>query len=158
MKKPALLLACALLAGCEGTPTDLNYKTIVGGASAAACAVGGYLLGRDTQLGGANSALLGGLACGLIGTAIGQVLDERELEQAAEAKQRALQTGEPQYWESETTEIVGTSRVVEGNIQVADRPGARCAKTVDEVTLPDGSVERVTSTSCLGGDGAWETI
>ena len=72
MKKPALLLACTLLAGCETTDGLPNYQTlgtVVGGAG---CAALGWVLGEGTQLGRQNSALLGGLACAIAGSALGQ--------------------------------------------------------------------------------------
>ena len=145
----SILVAAVLVAGCAGGISE-NPKTAIGAAGGAAA---GGLIGAAA--GGSPAAIAGGVILGgLAGGAIGNVLDQRDHQLAAQAAQQALErtpTGTAVPWTNPDNGHSGVVTPVR-TYQVAD--GSYCREYRQSVTV-GGQQQQSYGTACRQPDGSW---
>jgi surface antigen len=114
--------------------------------------VGGLIAGAA----GANPAAIAASVIGgmLIGGLVGNMLDQRDKQMAAEAAHRAMEsapTGKPVAWQNPDTGHSGTVTPTK-TYQRAD--GTYCREYQTTVVI-DGKQERATGAACRQPDGTW---
>ncbi|WP_417912394.1 glycine zipper domain-containing protein [Candidatus Electronema sp. TJ] len=144
MKKTHLIaaaLSTLLLSSC------LSNKAQVGGVGgAAAGALAGQAIGRDTQ-----STLLGAGIGAILGYAIGNEMDKYDQQQLMSAYDRAP-SGQPVAWTNPDT-----SNQYQVIPQPAyNGPNNQVCRKAEIVAVIDGRTERTYSTACRNSYGQWQ--
>ena len=139
------------LAACENS--QFGQKTQIGAAGGAAA---GGLIAAATGTGAAGIAagvILGGLA----GGALGNYLDQRDRELAAQTTQNQLehgQTGQSAEWVNPDSGHRGT---VTPTRTYQSSSGQDCRDFTQTVTV-DGRTETASGTACRQADGSWKVV
>jgi surface antigen len=145
-----VLIASIVVAGCAGGPAE-NPKTTVGALGGAAA---GGLIGAAAA-GHSPAAIAGGVILGgLAGGAVGNLLDQRDRQLAAQTAQRALETaptGTVVPWTNPDNGHAGVVTPVR-TYQVAD--GGYCREYQQVVTVGNQQQEAY-GTACRQPDGSW---
>jgi surface antigen len=149
LKGVAVVILVALVTtGCA--TMEANPKTTVGAAG------GGLVGGLIAAAAGGNPAAIAASVIGgmLIGGVVGNMLDQRDKQMAAEAAHRAMEsapTGKPVAWQNPDSGHSGTVTPTR-TYQQAD--GTYCRDYQTTVVI-DGKNERATGTACRQPDGSW---
>ncbi|MCP4328136.1 MAG: hypothetical protein GY791_06845 [Alphaproteobacteria bacterium] len=152
-KRSTTLATAVIVLGAVTACQNVGTKTQVGAAGGAAA---GGLLAAATGTGAAGIAagvLLGGLA----GGAIGNMLDQRDQEMAAQSTQQALesgQTGQQTQWVNPDS---GHSGTVQPTRTYQTSSGQYCRDFQQTVTV-NGRTETATGTACRQADGTWQVV
>lgn len=187
MKSQCVLLCIVFLtlAGCEGMKS-MNKETMgsIGGGvlGAAGGAAVGAAIFKDNTTGMLIGSAVGALAGALVGNRIGAMLDERDKKKHEEAVAKALETGQPQSWNSSDTgasgqvavkEPVATPVVAAPTTKPVTQPavvketesapptpqvastGRLCRTVTQTIKLKDGTTKTEDLTACKGPNG-WE--
>ncbi len=143
------LILAVLVVGCA----EVGQKTTIGGLGGAAA---GGLIAAATS--GNPAAIAGGvLLGGLLGGAVGNVLDQRDKQMAAQAAHQALEaapSGVAVPWRNPDSGHTGAITPVR-TYQVAD--GSYCREYQQVVTI-GGQQERSYGTACRQPDGSWKIV
>ena len=151
-KGVAVMVLVAILAtGCASM--EANPKTTVGAAG------GGLVGGLIAAAAGGNPAAIAASVIGgmLIGGAVGNLLDQRDKQMAAEAAHRAMETaptGKPVAWSNPDS---GHSGTVTPTKTYQTASGTYC-REYQTTVLIDGKQERATGTACRQSDGSWKIV
>lgn len=151
-RSTAVVVLVALLAtGCA--TMEANPKTTVGAAG------GGLVGGLIAAAAGGNPAAIAASVIGgmLIGGAVGNLLDQRDKQMAAEAAHRAMETaptGKPVAWSNPDS---GHSGTVTPTKTYQTASGTYC-REYQTTVLIDGKQERATGTACRQSDGSWKIV
>ena len=140
-----------LTAGCA--TMEQNPKTSIGAIG------GGALGGLIAAAAGGNAATIAASAVGgiLLGGLVGNLLDERDKRLAAEAAQRALETGptgSPVSWKNPDSGHYGTVTPMK-TYQTAS--GSYC-REYQTTVIVDGKQEAGYGTACRQPDGSWKIV
>jgi surface antigen len=152
LKGVAVIVLVAILGtGCA--TMEANPKTTVGAAG------GGLVGGLIAAAAGGNPAAIAASVIGgmLIGGMVGNLLDQRDKQMAAEAAHRAMETaptGKPVAWSNPDSGHSGTVTPTK-TYQTAD--GTYC-REYQTTVLIDGKQERATGTACRQADGSWKVV
>jgi len=145
----SIVVVTVLVAGCAGGIGE-NPKTAIGAAGGAAA---GGLIGAVAS--GSPAAIAGGVILGgLAGGAVGNLLDQRDHQLAAQAAQQALEkapTGTAVPWTNPDNGHAGVVTPVR-TYQVAD--GSYCREYQQTVTV-GGQQQQSHGTACRQPDGSW---
>ncbi len=146
-----VVLIAILTTGCA--TIEENPKTTIGAVG------GGTLGGLIAAAAGGNAAVIAASTIGgiLLGGVIGNMLDERDKRMAAEAAQRALETGptgQPVTWQNPDNGHYGSVTPVK-TYQTAS--GSYCREYQQIVTI-DGKQEKAYGTACRQPDGSWKVV
>jgi surface antigen len=149
LKATAIIALLAIpVMGCE-TMQD-NPKTTIGGLGGAA--FGGLIA---AAAGGGGPAIAGAVIGGaLLGGLAGNMLDQRDKRLAAEAQQRALEsgpTGKPVAWTNPDNGHSGTITPV----RTYQSGGTYCREFQTNVVI-DGKPDKAYGTACRQPDGSWK--
>jgi surface antigen len=156
---PFLILA-VIVAGCQsvgqgienvGQSIENNPKTTAG---AALGAIGAGLIGYAAG-GGAAGIIGGALLGGLIGGAIGNHLDQKDKQLAAENAQRTLETartGNTTIWHNPDNGHSGTFTPTR-TYQTSS--GQYCRQYTQSIDI-DGEQHQAYGTACREPDGSWK--
>lgn len=143
------MLVIVTLTGCEAVQS--NPKTAIGAGGGAL--VGGLIAAAAHGHPAAIAAsVIGG---GLLGGLVGNCLDERDKQMAADTAQRALDTaptGTTVGWQNPDT---GNSGTVTPTRTYQTASGTYCREYQDTATI-DGKPEQVKGTACRQPDGSWK--
>jgi surface antigen len=146
-----LVVAVIAAAGCADV--SQNPKTALGAAGGAAA--GGLIAAAAS---GNPAAIAGGVILGgLAGGAIGNALDQRDHQLAAQAAQQALEVapvGSPVPWTNPDNGHTGTVTPVR-TYQVAS--GGYCREYQQIVTV-GGQQQQSYGTACRQPDGSWKVV
>jgi len=145
------VLVAILLTGCA--EMQANPKTTIGAAG------GGTVGGLIAAAAGGNPAAIAASVIGgiLIGGMVGNLLDQRDKQMAAEAAHRAMEstpTGKPVAWSNPDSGHSGTVTPTK-TYQTAN--GTYC-REYQTTVLIDGKQERATGTACRQADGSWRVV
>jgi surface antigen len=144
-----IVVVVVVATGCA----EVGQKTTIGGLGGAAA--GGLIAAAAS---GSPTAIAGGVILGgLLGGAVGNVLDQRDKQLATQAAQRALETapsGVAVPWTNPDSGHAGAITPVR-TYQVAD--GAYCREYQQVVTI-GGQPERSYGTACRQPDGSWKIV
>ena len=152
LKGVAVILLVAILAtACA--EMQANPKTTIGAAG------GGTVGGLIAAAAGGNPAAIAASVIGgiLIGGMVGNLLDQRDKQMAAEAAHRAMEsapTGKPVAWSNPDSGHSGTVTPTK-TYQTAN--GTYC-REYQTTVLIDGKQERATGTACRQADGSWRVV
>ena len=152
LKGVAVVILVALMtSGCA--TMEANPKTTVGAAG------GGLVGGLIAAAAGGNPAAIAASVIGgiLIGGMVGNLLDQRDKQMAAEAAHRAMETaptGKPVAWKNPDSGHSGTVTPTK-TYQTAN--GTYC-REYQTTVLIDGKQERATGTACRQPDGSWRVV
>ncbi len=142
------LLIIIAATGCA--TIEENPKTAIGGLGGAA--FGGLIA---AAAGGGGAAIAGAVIGGaLLGSLVGNMLDQRDKRLQAEAAQRAFETapsGKPVAWSNPDSGHSGTITPT----QTYQSSGAYCREYQQTVTI-DGKQEKSYGTACRQPDGSWK--
>ncbi len=145
----AVVTLAFLSAGCA-TIRD-NPKATVGGLGAAAA--GGLIA---AAAGGHTTAIVGGvLLGGLLGSAVGNVLDQRDKELHMREAQIALEssrTGQASAWQNPDS---GNSGTFTPTRTYQERDGRYCREYTEEIVIA-GEKQQSYGTACRMPDGSWQ--
>jgi surface antigen len=146
-----VVLIGILTAGCA--TMEENPKTSIGAIG------GGALGGLIAAAAGGNAATIAASAVGgiLLGGLVGNLLDERDKRLAAEAAQRALETGptgNPVSWKNPDSGHYGTVTPMK-TYQTAS--GSYC-REYQTTVIVDGKQEAGYGTACRQPDGSWKIV
>lgn len=146
-----LALVAILTTGCAEIQS--NPKTAIGAGG------GGLVGGLIAAAAGANPAAIAASVIGgmLIGGMVGNLLDQRDKQLAAEAAHRAMETaptGKPVAWQNPDSGHSGTVTPTK-TYQTAN--GTYC-RDYQTTVLIDGKQERATGTACRQPDGSWKVV
>ena len=143
-----LMLIIVAATGC-GT-IESNPKTSIGGLGGAA--FGGLIA---AAAGGGGAAIAGSVIGGaLLGGLVGNMLDQRDKQMAAEAQRRALETaptGKPVAWNNPDSGHSGTVTPT----RTYQSGGTYCREYQQTVTV-GGNQEKAYGTACREPDGSWK--
>ncbi len=146
-----LALLAILTSGCA--TMQENPKTTIGAAGGGA--LGGLIAAAAGGSGAAIAAsVIGGI---LVGGLVGNLLDQRDKQMAAEAANRAMETaptGKPVAWKNPDSGHSGTVTPTR-TYQTAN--GNYCRDYQTTVTI-DGKQERASGTACRQPDGTWRVV
>src|SRR5512143_3642870 len=151
-RSTAVVVLVAIVAtGCA--TMEANPKTTVGAAG------GGLVGGLIAAAAGGNPAAIAASVIGgmLIGVMVGNLLDQRDKQMAAEAAHRAMEstpTGKPVAWKNPDSGHSGTVTPTK-TYQTAN--GTYC-REYQTTVLIDGKQERATGTACRRADGSWRVV
>jgi len=152
LKGVAVVVLVAILGtGCA--TMEANPKTTVGAAG------GGLVGGLIAAAAGGNPAAIAASVIGgmLIGGMVGNLLDQRDKQMAAEAAHRAMEsapTGKPVAWSNPDSGHSGTVTPTK-TYQTAN--GTYC-REYQTTVLIDGKQERATGTACRRGGGSGRVV
>jgi surface antigen len=152
LKGVAVVILVALLGtGCA--TMEANPKTTVGAAG------GGLVGGLIAAAAGGNTEAIAASVIGgvLISGMVGNLLDQRDKQMAAEAAHRAMEsapTGKPVAWSNPDSGHSGTVTPTK-TYQTAN--GTYC-REYQTTVLIDGKQERATGTACRQADGSWRVV
>jgi surface antigen len=152
LKGVAVVILVAILGtGCA--EMQANPKTTIGAAG------GGTVGGLIAAAAGGNPAAIAASVIGgiLIGGMVGNLLDQRDKQMAAEAAHRAMEstpTGKPVAWRNPDSGHSGTVTPTK-TYQTAN--GTYC-REYQTTVLIDGKQERATGTACRQADGSWRVV
>jgi surface antigen len=152
LKRSAVVVLIAVVGtGCA--EMQANPKTTIGAAG------GGLTGGLIAAAAGGNPAAIAASVIGgmLIGGMVGNLLDQRDKQMAAEAAHRAMETaptGKPVAWNNPDSGHSGTVTPTK-TYQTAD--GTYC-REYQTTVLIDGKQERATGTACRQPDGSWRVV
>jgi surface antigen len=153
MQRGVALVALVLMltTGCA-TMQD-NPKTTIGAVG------GGTVGGLIAAAAGGNPAAIAASVIGgmLIGGMVGNLLDQRDKQLAAEAAHRAMEstpTGKPVAWQNPDSQHSGTVTPTK-TYQTAQ--GDYC-RDYQATVLIDGKQERANGTACRQPDGTWRVV
>jgi surface antigen len=146
MKKMYMMMAVLslfLLSSCM-TTTSRGQMGGVGGAAAGAIA--GQAIGRDTQ-----STLLGAAIGGMLGYVIGNEMDKYDQAQLSRVYENAP-SGQPTSWVNPDTN---------NQYQVIPQPayqgaGNRWCRQAEVIAIIEGRRERTQTTACRDMNGVWQ--
>jgi len=144
----ALLVAVALMGCAEAGP-----KTAIGAVGGAAA---GGLIGAAAG-GGATGIIGGALLGGLLGGAVGNALDQRDRDLAAQAYQNSLEnqrTGTTSTWRNPDS---GHSGTVTPTRTYESASGQYCREFQQTVTV-GGETQQAYGTACRQPDGSWKIV
>jgi surface antigen len=149
-------VAVAILVAILGTgcaEMQANPKTTIGAAG------GGLTGGLIAAAAGGNPAAIAASVIGgiLIGGMVGNLLDQRDKQMAAEAAHRAMETaptGKSVEWKNPDSGHSGTVTPTK-TYQTAN--GTYC-REYQTTVLIDGKKERATGTACRQPDGTWQIV
>jgi surface antigen len=154
----SILKGCAVvtliaLVGTGCAAMEANPKTTIGAAGGAT--VGGLIAAAA----GGNPAAIAASVIGgmLVGGMVGNLLDQRDKQMAAEAATRAMEstpTGRPVSWQNPDSGHSGTVTPTR-TYQTAN--GTYC-RDYETTVLIDGKKERATGTACRQPDGTWRVV
>jgi len=156
--RKSILRGCALVTlvailttGCA--TMEANPKTTIGAVG------GGTVGGLIAAAAGGNPAAIAASVIGgmLIGGMVGNLLDQRDKQMAAEAAHRAMETaptGKPVAWQNPDSGHSGTVTPTK-TYQTAN--GNYCRDYQAAVVI-DGKQERATGTACRQPDGSWRVV
>ena len=152
LKGVAFAVLVALMATGCATIQD-NPKTTIGAVG------GGTVGGLIAAAAGGNPAAIAASVIGgiLIGGMVGNLLDQRDKQMAAEAAHRAMETaptGKPVAWQNPDSGHSGTVTPTK-TYQTANGNYCRDYQTT---VLIDGKQERATGTACRQADGSWRVV
>ena len=143
----SILLLSVVLSGCVGS----GPKSRTGGALGAAS--GGLIAGAA---GAGPAGIIGGvLLGGLVGSAIGDSLDQRDRELAMQQAQLALEsspTGESRAWHNPDSGNSGTvtpTRTYQGS-------GGQYCREYQQTIEVGGEKQQAYGTACRQPDGSWQ--
>lgn len=151
----SILVLALALTSCEsvGQGISNNPKTTMGGMLGAA---GGGLIAAAA--GGGTAGIIGGaLLGGLVGGAIGNHLDQKDKELAAQNAQRAFEnarTGQSSAWRNPDS---GHSGNITPTRTYQDNTGQYCREYQQQVTI-GGEIHESYGTACRQPDGSWKTV
>jgi surface antigen len=149
----ALMLVTVLAVSVGCADVGQNPKTAIGAAGGAAA---GGLIGAAAShnpLAIAGGVVLGGL----VGGAVGNMLDQRDHQLAAQAAQQALETaptGTAIPWRNPDNGHAGTVTPVR-TYQVAD---GRYCREYQQVVTVGGQHQQAYGTACRQPDGSWQVV
>jgi surface antigen len=149
LRSVAVVVLVAILGtGCA--TMEANPKTTIGAAG------GGMVGGLIAAAAGGNPAAIAASVIGgiLIGGAVGNLLDQRDKQMAAEAAHRAMETaptGQSVAWKNPDSGHAGTVTPTK-TYQTAG--GTYCREYQTTVVI-DGKQERANGTACRQPDGSW---
>ena len=152
LKGVAVVILVAILGtGCA--EMQANPKTTIGAAG------GGTVGGLIAAAAGGNPAAIAASVIGgiLIGGMVGNLLDQRDKQMAAEAAHRAMEstpTGKPVAWKNPDSGHSGTVTPTK-TYQTAE--GTYC-REYQTTVLIEGKQERATGTACRQADGSWRVV
>jgi len=152
LKGVAVVILVAILGtGCA--EMQANPKTTIGAAG------GGTVGGLIAAAAGGNPAAIAASVIGgiLIGGMVGNLLDQRDKQMAAEAAHRAMEstpTGKPVAWKNPDSGHSGTVTPTK-TYQTAE--GTYC-REYQTTVLIEGKQERATGTACRQPDGSWRVV
>ena len=152
LKGVAVVILVALVTtGCA--TMEANPKTTIGAAG------GGLVGGLIAAAAGGNPAAIAASVIGgiLIGGMVGNLLDQRDKQMAAEAAHRAMEstpTGKSVAWQNPDSGHSGTVTPTR-TYQTAN--GNYCRDYQTTVVI-DGKNERATGTACRQPDGSWRIV
>jgi surface antigen len=152
LKGVAIVILVALATtGCA--TMEANPKTTIGAAG------GGLVGGLIAAAAGGNPAAIAASVIGgmLIGGVVGNMLDQRDKQMAAEAAHRAMEsapTGRSVAWQNPDSGHSGTVTPTR-TYQTAN--GNYCRDYQTTVVI-DGKNERATGTACRQPDGSWRIV
>ena len=146
-----IALVAMLTTGCA--TMEANPKTTIGAAG------GGAVGGLIAAAAGGNPAAIAASVIGgiLIGGMVGNLLDQRDKQMAAEAAHRAMEaapTGQSVGWKNPDSGLSGTVTPTK-TYQTAE--GNYC-REYQTTVLIDGKQERATGTACRQADGTWRVV
>ena len=146
-----IALVAMLTTGCA--TMEANPKTTIGAAGGAT--VGGLIAAAA----GGNPAAIAASVIGgmLIGGMVGNMLDQRDKQMAAEAAHRAMETaptGKPVAWQNPDS---GHSGTVTPTKTYQTAQGNYC-REYQTTVLIDGKQERANGTACRQPDGSWRVV
>ena len=145
----ALLVVCMFSTGCIGSGPKATGGGMIG-------ATGGGLLAAAA--GGGAAAIIGGMLLGgLAGSAIGDSLDQRDREIAAQAAQRSLESERANTTTAWNNPDSGNSGSFTPTRTFQNAQGNYCREYQQEVTV-GGKTEQLFGTACREADGNWRTI
>jgi len=152
LKGVAVAVLVAMLAtGCA--EMQASPKTTIGAAGGGT--VGGLIA---AAAGGSPAAIAASVVGGiLVGGLVGNLLDQRDKQMAAEAAHRAMETaptGKPVAWRNPDSGHSGTVPPTK-TYQTAN--GTYC-REYQTTVLIDGKQERATGTACRQPDGTWRIV
>ncbi len=144
------LSACATTTRETGRAVSDNPKTTVGAVTGAAA--GGLIA---AAAGGGTAGIVGGaLLGGLLGGAIGNHLDQRDRELAAQASHRALESVPSGYAQSWRNPDSGHSGAITPTRTYQRADGTPCREYRQSVQI-DGGTHEAYGTACRAPDGTW---
>ena len=151
--KGVAVVALVAILGTGCATMEANPKTTVGAAG------GGLVGGLIAAAAGGNPAAIAASVIGgmLIGGMVGNLLDQRDKQMAAEAAHRAMEsapTGKPVAWSNPDSGHSGTVTPTK-TYQTAN--GTYC-REYQTTVLIDGKLERATGTACRQADGSWRVV
>jgi len=152
-KRTTTVATAVVLLGAVAACQNTGQKTQIGAAGGAAA---GGLLAAATGTGAAGIAagvILGGLA----GGALGNYLDQRDKELAAQNYQQGLnssQTGQQTQWVNPDS---GHSGTIQPTRTYQTSNGQYCRDFQQTVTV-NGRTETATGTACRQSDGTWKVV
>ncbi len=152
-KRTTTVATAIILLGAVAACQNVGQKTQIGAAGGAAA--GGLL--AAVAGGGAAGIAAGVILGGLAGGALGNYLDQRDQELAAQNWQQGLesgQTGQQSQWVNPDT---GHSGTVEPTRTYQTSSGQNCRDFQQTVTV-NGKTETATGTACRQADGTWKIV
>jgi len=152
-KRTTTVATAIVLMGAVAACENAGQKTQIGAAGGAAA--GGLLAAASG--GGATGIAAGVILGGLAGGALGNYLDQRDREIAAQSTQQALessQTGQQTQWVNPDS---GHSGTVQPTRTYQTSSGQYCRDFQQTVTV-NGRTETATGTACRQSDGTWKVV
>ncbi len=154
-----------MLAGCtEYTGPKEQTGTLLGAVTGAAlgAAIGTrtkcYHHGRHCRSStSGNAVVIGALAGGILGNAVGRSMDERDRQYYARARYDALEygpSGRPSYWHNPDS---GNHGYVTPSPAYERAPGEYCREYQQTITV-GGRAEQAYGTACRQPDGTWQIV
>jgi surface antigen len=153
LQKGVALVALLLMLTTGCATVQENPKATIGAVG------GGTVGGLIAAAAGGNPAAIAASVIGgiLIGGMVGNLLDQRDKQMAAEAAHRAMEsspTGKPVAWQNPDSKHSGTVTPTK-TYQTAD--GTYC-REYQATVLIDGKQERANGTACRQADGTWRVV
>ena len=141
-----LLAACLIASGCIGSGPKSKGGGLIG-------ATGGGLLAAAAG-GGTAGILAGVLLGGLAGSAIGDSLDQRDREIAAQTAQRSLERARANTTSEWQNPDSGNSGSITP-IRTFQNAGGEYCREYQQVVTVGGKSEQLFGTACREADGNW---
>jgi len=152
-RKSTAVATAVLMLGSVAACQNAGQKTQIGAAGGAAA---GGLIAAATGA-GATGIAAGVILGGLFGGAVGNYLDQRDRELAAQTTSHALennQTGQTAQWVNPDSGHQGS---VTPQRTYQNAQGQYCREFQQTVTV-GGQVETAYGTACRQPDGSWEIV
>lgn len=158
-----IAMAALVLSGCSQYAGEKETAgTLLGAATGAML---GAAIGSKTKCRGyhcrsstsGNAIVIGALAGGILGNAVGRSMDEKDRRAYSRAHYDAMEynrSGEPSYWHNPDSGHHG-SVVPERTYE--RRPGEYCREYQQTITV-GGRTEEGYGTACRRADGSWEIV